>query len=338
MASLKDIAKEAGVSVTTVANVLHGNHKRVAKETVDKINEIIKRTNYVPNMTARSLVKKLSKIIGVINFVTEDKKGNFISDPFHSVVIAGIEEELREKGYFLMIRTVFSEDDLFSLFRNWNMDGLILIGVFQDKFFEKLAQANIPLVLIDSYVEKNKFLNIGIDDFEAGYQATKYLIENGHRRIVFASPIIKKDGVVEERFKGYKKALDEAVIKLEERNVYQQEITITEGIELGHKLSSRDDITAIFATADILAAGIITGLNEMGKNIPEDFSIIGFDNLYISSLTAPRLTTINQDVNEKGKIAAKSLISLIEGKGTENKNIILPTSLVERQSVKNLKK
>ena len=158
MASLKDIAKEANVSVTTVANVIHGNHKRVAKETVDRINEIVQRTNYVPNMTARSLVKKFSKIIGVINYSSTGKKGNFISDPFYSAVIAGIKEELREKGYFLMIWTVFSEEDLFSLFRNWNMDGLILIGAFKDKFYEKLIDAKVPLVLIDSYVDNKKIL------------------------------------------------------------------------------------------------------------------------------------------------------------------------------------
>lgn len=337
MPTLKDIAKEANVSVTTVSNVIHGNNKRVAKETVDKINMIIERINYVPNMTARSLVNKLSKIIGVINHVVPEKSGNFISDPFHSVVIAGIEEKLREKGYYLMIRTVFSEDDLFSLLRNWNMDGLILIGLFQDEFFERLTNANVPFVLIDSYIDNHKVLNIGLEDCKGGYMATKYLIDKGHRDIVFASPIIKKSGVVEERFKGYKMALKEANIPFENKNIYQQEITITEGIELGHKLSYRTDVSAIFATADILAAGIISGLNEQGKRVPDDFSVVGFDDLYISSLTAPRLTTIHQDAQEKGKVAAESLISVIEGDLMENHNVILPVTLIERHSVKDIK-
>jgi LacI family transcriptional regulator len=130
--------------------------------------------------------------------------------------------------------------------------------------------------------------------------ATKYLIDKGHRNIIFASPIIKQNGVVEERFKGYKMALNENGIPFEKRNVYQQEINITEGIELGHKLSLREDTTAIFATADILAAGIISGLTERGKRVPEDYSIVGFDDLYISSLTAPRITTIHQYIQEKG--------------------------------------
>lgn len=338
MVTLKDIAREANVSVTTVSNVIHGNYKRVAPETVEKIKMIIERDNYVPNMTARSLVNKLSKIIGVINHVVPEKTGNFISDPFHSVVIEGIEKKLREKGYYMMIRTVYSEEDLFSLLRNWNIDGLIIIGLFQDDFFEKLTKANIPFVLIDSYIDNKKVLNIGLDDCKGGYLATKYLIDKGHRNIVFASPIIKKNGVVEERLIGYKMALKEASIPFEDKNVYQQEITITEGIELGHKLSRRTDITAVFATADILAAGIISGLMEEGKSVPEDVSIVGFDDLYISSLTAPRLTTIHQDPQEKGKVAVETLVSVIEGSSIENNNIVLPVSIVERNSVKQIDK
>ncbi|MBL4937038.1 LacI family DNA-binding transcriptional regulator [Clostridium sp. YIM B02515] len=338
MVTLKDIAKEANVSVTTVSNVIHGNYKRVAPETVEKIKMIIERDNYVPNMTARSLVNKLSKIIGVINHVVPEKTGNFISDPFHSVVIEGIEKKLREKGYYMMIRTVYSEEDLFSLLRNWNIDGLIIIGLFQDDFFEKLTKANIPFVLIDSYIDNKKVLNIGLDDCRGGYLATKYLIDKGHRNIVFASPIIKKNGVVEERLIGYKMALKEAGIPFEDKNVYQQEITITEGIELGHKLSRRTDITAVFATADILAAGIISGLMEEGKSVPDDISIVGFDDLYISSLTAPRLTTIHQDPQEKGKVAVETLVSVIEGSSIENNNIVLPVSIVERNSVKQIDK
>ncbi|MGE5630793.1 MAG: LacI family DNA-binding transcriptional regulator [Caulobacteraceae bacterium] len=337
MVTLKDIAREANVSVTTVSNVIHGNHKRVAQETVDKIKMLIEKSNYVPNMTARSLVNKLSKIIGVINHVVPEKSGNFISDPFHSVVIEGIEQKLREKGYYLMVRTVYNEDELFSLLRNWNIDGLILIGLFQDEFSEKLMEADIPFVLVDSYIDNHKVLNIGLEDCNGGYLATKYLIDKGHRNIVFASPVIKQNGVVEERFKGYRMALKEANITFDKKNVYQQEITITEGIGLGHKLASRTDVTAIFATADILAAGIISGLNEKGKRVPDDFSVIGFDDLYISSLTAPRLTTIHQDTQEKGKVAAESLIKVIEGESIDSNNIILPVTLVERHSVKDIR-
>ena len=336
MTTLKDIAREANVSATTVSNVIHGNYRRVAKVTVDKIKMIIEENNYIPNMTARSLVNKLSKIIGVINRVVPEKSGSFISDPFNSVFIEGIESKLREMGYYLMVRTVFNEDELFSLLRNWNMDGLILTGLFQDEFFDKLLVADVPFVLVDSYIDNQKVINIGLEDVNGGYIATKHLIDKGHRNIVFASPVIKHNGVVEERFKGYKMALKEADIPFEDKNVYQQEINIIEGIELGHKLSARTDVSSVFATADILAAGIISGLNEKGKRVPDDFSVIGFDDLYISSLTAPRLTTIHQDVQGKGMIAAESLIRVIEGASNSENNIVLPVKLVERHSVKDM--
>lgn len=336
MPTLKDIAREANVSVTTVSNVIHGNSKHVAQETVDRIKMIIERTNYVPNMTARSLVNKLSKIIGVINHVVPKEGGNFVSDPFHSVIIGGVEEKLREKGYYLMIRTVYNEDDLFSLLRNWNLDGLILIGLSQDNFFERLINANVPIALIDSYIQNENMINIGLEDRKGGYLATKHLIEKGHKDIVFASPVIKNSGVIEERFMGYKMALKEANIPLKSENIYQQEITINEGIQLGHKLSKRNDVSAIFATADILAAGVISGLYEAGKRVPDDFSVMGFDDLYISSLMTPRITTIHQDAQEKGKFAAEMLVDLIEGKPIEKRNVILPVSLIERHSVKDL--
>lgn len=337
MVTLKDIAREANVTATTVSNVIHGNYRRVAQSTVDKIKMIIEENHYVPNMTARSLVNKLSKIIGVINRVVPEKSGSFISDPFNSVFIEGIENKLHEMGYYLMVRTVYNEDELFSLLRNWNMDGLILTGLFQDEFFEKLLSAGIPFVLVDSYIDNQKVVNIGLEDVNGGYIATRHLIDNGHRNIVFASPVIKHNGVVEERFKGYRMALKEAGIPFEDKNVYQQEINIIEGIELGHKLSSRTDVSSVFATADILAAGIISGLNEKGKRVPDDFSVVGFDDLYISSLTAPRLTTIHQDVQGKGKIAAESLIRVIEGTSNNENNIILPVKLVERHSVKDIR-
>jgi len=336
MTTLKDIAKEANVSITTVSNVIHGNHKRVAKETIKKINMLIERDNYIPNMTARSLVNKSSRIIGVINYVVPGKTG-YISDPFNSVVIDGIEQELREKGYYLMIRIVYSADELFLLLHNWNLDGLILLGLFQDEFFERLINTAVRFVLIDSYVDNNRALNIGLEDCKGGYIATKYLIDKGHRNIAFASPTFKSNGVVKERFKGYNMALKEANIPFNDKNVYQQGITIIEGIELGHKLSIRSDITAIFATADILAAGVMVGLIEQGKRVPDDFSVVGFDDLYISTLTVPRLTTIHQDMIEKGKVAVDLLINVIQGATIKDYNVILPVTLVERHSVKDIR-
>jgi len=336
MSTIKDIAREAGVSVTTVSNVIHGKSHRVAQETVNRIKKIIRKNNYTPNMSARALVNKSSRIIGVINHLIQSQSVSFFEDPFHSAVLGGIEKKLQERGYYMMVRTVADEEELFSLFNNWNFDGVILTGLFDDGFFARLLEANKPVVLLDSYIKNEKIFNIGLDDRKGGFMATQYLIERGHSNIVFASPTLHRQGVVEERLKGYKTALKNNNIPFSWDNVYQQEINLDDGIALGHVLSKRKDITAVFATADILAAGILTGLLQAGRSVPNDISIIGFDDFFYSRLTSPPLTTVRQDAAEKGRVAVDILANYIEGIENLPKSIVLPLSLVERGSVKKI--
>lgn len=333
MATLKDIAKSVGVSCTTVSNVIHGKPGRVSAETIIKINNAIKDLGYVPNMSARSLVSNSSKVIGVINHIVTGNNRNFMEDPFHSVFIGAIESTLRENGYYLMLRTVETSQDLNSFLRNWNVDGLILTGIYEDDFYEVLTKLNIPIILIDSYVSNPNICNVSLEDFNGGYIATKYLIDHGHTRIAFASPFIKYNGVVSERFNGYKKALAEANLKFNDKLVFEQELDTTTTISLGKALAKRNDFTAIFATADILAAGIITGLKQAGRRVPEDISIIGFDDITLCNLVSPALTTIHQDAPLKGKLAVNYMIDKLEKRPIANKETILPIRLVERDSV-----
>jgi len=337
MPTIKDIACEAGVSVTTVSNVIHGRSQRVAQDTVERINRIIRENNYTPNLSARALVNKSSRIIGVINHLIQSQSMSFFQDPFHSALLGGIEKKLQERGYYMMIRTVADEGELYSLFNNWNLDGVILTGLFNDDFFARLLEANKPIVLLDSYIKNEYIFNIGLDDYKGGFMATQYLISKGHRNIVFASPPQgRRRGVVQERLKGYKAALKKYNIPFSVKNVYQQEITPDEGINLGRILGKRKDISAVFATADILAAGIMTGLIQVGRRIPDDISVIGFDDVLYSRLTSPPLTTIRQNAVEKGAIAAEIMVDFLEGNEKQPRTIIMPISLVERDSVKQI--
>ena len=333
MATIKDIAKAVGVSFTTVSNVINGKSGRVSAETIIKINNAIEDLGYVPNMSARSLVSNSSKVIGVINHIVTNHNRNFMEDPFHSIFIGAIESTLRENGYYLMLRTVETSHDLDFFLRNWNLDGLILTGIYEDDFYNVLTKLKIPIVLIDSYVSNPNVCNVSLEDFNGGYLATKYLIDHGHTNIAFASPSIKYKGVVSERFDGYKKALSEANIKFNNNLVFEQELDTTTTIALGKSLAKRNDLTAIFATADILAAGIITGLKQAGKRVPEDISIIGFDDINLCNLVSPALTTIHQDAPLKGKLAVNYMIDKLEGRSITNKETILPIRLVERDSV-----
>lgn len=337
LTTIKDIAQAVGVSCTTVSNVIHGRSGRVSAETIALINETIEKLGYVPNMSARSLVSSSSKVIGVISHLAPHNNESIVEDPFHSAFIGSIERTLSDNGYYLMLRTVQTTSELLAFLRNWNVDGLFFTGVFQDEFFQTLSELNIPIVLIDSYVSSSNMCNVGLEDYKGGYTATKYLIEHGHRSIAFASPTIRERGVVYERFLGYKDALSEASIEFRPELVFEQELDVNTTISLGCKLAKRNDITAVFATADILAAGIMAGIQQSGKRVPDDISVIGFDDINLCQLTSPRLTTIHQDAPLKGKLAVEFLMDMLDGNPIDNREIILPIKLVERDSVKTLK-
>lgn len=337
MVTLKDIAKEAGVSITTVSNVVHNRASRVSPELVAQVRAIMEREHYVPSMTARTLANNQSLIIGVINHLVPRHSGGVMADPFHNTFMTGIEQQTREEGYFLMLRSVEDSLELEKLRRSWSMDGMIFTGLFQDDFFKSVCNMGIPFVLIDSYIDLPEVYNVGLEDEQGGYLATRHLLENGHRVIAFASPFLRENGVVEKRLQGYQRALGEFGVPFDPQLVFEQEISIDDGVRLGRTLAGHKHITGIFASADILAAGIVAGLCEEGVSVPQDKSIVGFDDNYLCRLTHPQLTTIHQDAEQKGILATKMLLSQLRHEPTDERQIVLPVRLVERESVRNIK-
>ncbi len=334
--TLKDIAREAGVSATTVSNVINNKKNRASTEMVSRIQAIIARENYIPSMTARTLAKNVSPIIGIINHLVYRVSGGFMADPFHNTFMGSIEDRVREREFFLMVRTVEDSRGLEEIRRNWNLAGMIFTGLFQDEFFEYVYAMKTPFVLIDSYIDSPDVCNVGLEDKKGAYIATRHLLERGHRVIAFTSPFMRRGGVVWHRMLGYLQALQEFGIPFNPELVFEQEILIGEGIRLGHLLSQRKDITAIFSTADILAAGIMSGLREAGVSIPEEKSIVGFDDSYLSQITYPRLTTVHQDAAEKGIVAIELMLAQLTGKPIRERKIVLPVRLVERESVRTI--
>lgn len=334
MATIRDIARVTNVSCTTVSNVIHGKDNRVSAATIKKINDAIKELGYIPNMSARSLVSNSSKVIGFVNHTITIKKANFMEDPFHSTSIGAIEQALRENGYYLMLRTIETAEELLTFLRTWNVDGLFFTGIFQDHFFDVLSSLNTPIVLIDSYANHSAFCNVGLTDFEGSYDITKYLIDHGHKRIAFASPSIKDGGVLQERFLGYKAALTEHQIPFEKSLVFVQEMDIDSCRLVSRDICAHPDITAVVASADVMAAGIMAGLQELGKKIPEDISIVGFDDISLCQMVSPPLTTVHQDIGLKGRLATELMLQLLDGKKVPDTHPVLPTRLVERQSVR----
>ena len=336
MVTLKDIAAEAGVSITTVSNVVHKRKSRVSPELVEKIWGIIEREHYVPSMSARSLANSHSAIIGVITHLTPQNTGSTMSDPDLSSFVDSIEKRTREEGYYLMIRAVEDARELAALSHSWQLAGLIVTGMFQDEFYRTTKALGIPFVLIDSYVDDPDVCCVGLEDEKGGYLATRHLLENGHRTIAFASPSVRPGGVIEKRLQGYRRALEEFGAAFDPALVFTQEISVTEGKKLGRLLAGKPEITGVFASADILAAGILAGMSECGVSVPRDKSVVGFDDNYLAQLTSPGLTTVHQDADRKGVLATDMMLRQLRREEIAEKSVILPVRLVERGSVRQL--
>jgi len=336
--TIKDIAKISGVSITTVSNVINGKKEKVSQDTLDRINKTLKDLNYIPNSSARSLVQNRSKLIGVIIPQTEDHKQLLLQNPFYSEIVSGIETKIREHGYTMILTGVDKNKDYLDVFIKWSLDGAIIMGIYKEQFYEELKRINIPIVLVDSYINDSYFYKIGIDDELGGYMAAKYLISKGHKKIALVTGSIIKDGVTEKRFLGYKRALEEASIFYNPDNVYEESVSFEHGYKTGLELSERmGDITAVFATADLIATGVISGFYNSGIKVPDDVSVIGFDDISITKMLIPPMTTIKQDIYDKGQRSVEKLIDAIEGSGNIIKNEeLLPLSIIERMSVKEI--
>ncbi|WP_323985002.1 LacI family DNA-binding transcriptional regulator [Fusibacter ferrireducens] len=337
--TIKDIAKHVGVSAMTVSNVINKRSSKVSADTVTKIEKAIEELGYVPDYSARSLVSKKSKMIGVIIPQTETHKQFLLENPFYSEIVSGIESKLREKNYYMMLTGVDKDSNYLDVLINWNLDAAIILGIYQEGFYEQLKKINIPVLLIDSYINDGFFYNLGIDDLYGGYIATKYLIEKGHQDIAIITGHLKKEGVAEKRFLGYKKALDEAGIPFNINYVYADSVSYECGITAGQKIIEEcQAVTAVFATADLIAAGAIASFHAADIKVPDDISIIGFDNLSISKMTYPLLTTVDQKIFEKGMKAANILMDTLKSSNSKiEKSVILDIEIIERNSVKNMK-
>lgn len=318
----------------TVSNVVNGKRGRVSQATVDRVLAIVDARGYVPNASARSLAAQRSRIVGVLVPVAE---GDALTmSPHHVAVIGGVERQLRRHGYHVLLRGIDEPREVGEAVRAWDLDGAVLLG-FLDEEIDALPEHGVPLLAIDSYSENPRASGVRSDDFAGGRLAARHLIERGHTRILFAGPEAGPTGVVRRRLDGFLQAFADAGIR---HDPALRAVTVTTheaGRELGVRLRERHgDTTAVFATADILAIGIMEGLAESGLAVPGDVSVIGFDNLDLGAYVTPKLTTVAQDLGEKVAVAARMLLGEIDGELRTPDEVTLPVRIEERASVRAL--
>jgi LacI family transcriptional regulator len=337
MTTLKEIAKEAGVSVMTVSNVVNGNFSKVSKKNAERIQKIIKEKNYVPNSSARSLAKSNSNIIAII--LRGDQNENSLKSPHNASLVGTVIQKIQQHGYYAMVSIVQTQEDIMERIRTWNVAGTIFLGMFDDEIEKICLETKIPKVFIDSYSSANQLFNIGIDDYKGGRLAAQHLMTKGHKKLAFVGPPTIHNGVIQHRFSGFCDELNKNGIELDPRYKYELESDVQPEaiIEIGKRIADEiDHVTAAFVTSDQIASYLIQGLNTKQIRVPEDFSVIGFDNLMISTFMIPQLTTIAQDLEQKASLSVDILFKQLNDPGMSAVSLVLDVNLVERNSVASL--
>ena len=338
MIRIKDIADRAGVSPTTVSNVIHGKTGRVSKATVEKINRILKEMEYVPSISARMLANNSSGLIGVaLGFM---KKGNASSfeDPFVSAMLGNLEYQIREHGYYMMLVARHEQDDIMQQALGWNFDGMIAMALKEKEIAELSERLGKPLVTIDQYLPPELGVrSITMDDRGGAYQMSQYLIGKGHKKFLFLSDCDL--GVDHYRWLGVRQAMEEAGIE----DFASRHIVIPWNPEQREKayeemLPFFKKQTALFFSSDYYALEASNFLQNRGIKVPEEISIAGFDDVTYATLARPKLTTVHQMVDGKARRAVEVLMHLIQDEPVQKDIPPLPTTLVERESVRDLTK
>ena len=331
--NLKTIAKLAGVSTVTVSNVINGKYHKASKETVERIQKIVEETHYQPSATARSLIMKRSRIIGVVipNLHPDD---GFSVSPYNAQILAYLDRYIRNQGYYMMLHCVVQSAEVLPSLATWNVDGVLLLGVAPEDAAALSQRLSIPTVFVDTYTDEPSLAAIRIDDRKGGYLAAKHLLDQGHRRIAFVSPSTRYPGVMQERFQGFCQALQEQGLTFPEEDQFTITDTLYErGMDVGEAIAARPEITAVAAMADVLALGVMEGLRQGGRRVPEDVSVTGFDDLPECRYAYPKLTSISQHMEEKVRIAGDYLFAMLRGEQCPGGSRIVDVEVISRQSV-----
>jgi DNA-binding LacI/PurR family transcriptional regulator len=331
--TIKQVASEAGVSMQTVSRVLN-NRPDVAPETRQRVQEVIDRLNYQPNAIARSLVSSRTRTLGLL---TAD-----FSDYFFTQVIAGAEVEARKHNYFLMLgsteRNPQDEPEYLRLLTERHVEGILFARPSTEPDNRHLAQLlrdGVPVVTTAYYLPEEMLTVVDVDNVDGGRQATRCLLENGHRRVaMITGPFAWRS--VKDRARGYVLALEEAGWTVNPGLIMEGDWSYESGYRAMQLLLGREStgpsFTALFAQNDRMAIGAIRALNEAGRRVPHDVSIVGYDDIPGAGYCTPPLTTIRQPMQELGALATRLLIQAIEKPGSVQGEVLLKGELIRRDS------
>lgn len=333
MITIKEIAELAGVSNTTVSNVIHGKTKKVSAQNIEKIKKLLDEYKYVQPLGLNALKNRSSRMIGVIILAAKHYDSTVIANSFYANIIGTLEKCIRNAGYYMMLYSSEDIEEIFRIFAAWNVDGLLVVS-FQENDYQKLRQLlGKPVVGIDLYgIGKEPVYNVGLDDEAGGYQMTKFLLERGFRKIKF---LLNRDiGVDHLRWRGYRQALFENGITYKNEDLILVSDYRDKRIQEYNKFRNflNQDV-ALFFASDFYAIEFMGYFQSRGIRIPEQISVAGFDDDEYAEIVHPRLTTVHQPMAKKAEYAFEILLHLLKDEPVEKSNVILPTQLSIRKSV-----
>ena len=327
--TIKDVAREANVSIATVSRVIN-NQDKVKPETVQKIKAAMEKLNFHPNALGRNLRKMESRMILIIL--------PSISNPFFSKIVDGMGEVAMNNGYNIMIcPTKFqinAQKRYMNLIATRQAEGAVFLACEpQDKEIVDLCE-HYPVLQCGDYNEKLNLPRISIDNKMAAYQVTKYLLDMGHKRIGFIGSVNNSVSSL-QRLEGYKEALRNAGVGIDETLIAfaDSDYSYTSaGVVVRKMLDKEKRPTAVFAISDIMAIAVMNAAKEMGFGIPDNLSIFGFDDIEMASMTEPKISSVNQSNYIMGKRAMRMLLDILENRELPERQVYVEHQLLIRGS------
>lgn len=336
--TIKDIARAAGVSVSTVSHVLN-DYGDISADTEMRVRQTIQEMDYHPSLAARRLVKKRSYVVELLMFADEG-----LRHPFFYEVTCGITAEVEEAGYELLMAVRDSRDQRWreTLRRCYesNVEGMIIMGTLPDRLvFDEVVASRIPTVFVDIPFEGPRATYVTSDNVGGARLATEHLISLGHRRIAFvdgyelADDELALQTISIARHRGYEEALSRHGIPFDQQLICYGNYAEEDARNVvGAVLKTCPDVTAVFATSDIMAIGAMSAVRDVGREVPGSVGVIGFDDIDAASLVQPALSTVKQQGEAMGRSAVSQLLRLMRNPDAEPEPIVLPVELVVRES------
>lgn len=335
--TIKEIAKEAGVSIATVSMILNNKDKNITSATRMRVLDVVKKYNYVPNAMAGSLVTQRTHIVGLI---LPD-----ITNPFFPGIARGAEDKANESGYSIIFCNTDDklevEEKYIETLTKKMADGIIIAhSSSSEKMSEILERCKVPIILIDrDFYSENIRGKVLVNNLEGAYKGVTYLINKGYKKIAYLSGSLKTR-TARDRLDGYKKALSDNSLEYDEKLIKYGEYRIDWGKNgINELLFENKNFDCIFCGNDLIAVGAIKELKKNGYNIPEDIGVMGFDDIYLAGLVEPSLTTVRQPNYQMGYQAMELLLKTLSTPDKKNSNfkdmeiITLDTEIIERNSI-----